>query len=129
MEYLYYLANASLALRLVEYLHDQQKFPLRFISVIHLINGWVVNLKMESLLHPQLDGDIRALLDEIGISYSPPKNVQKALVSLADGNPPTEVMRRYQVVVVSHGGPQRTEIEAFQQQFIQGLGYCPPTLA
>lgn len=129
MEYLYYLANASLTLRLVEYLHDQQQLPLSFISVIHLLEGWVVNIKMESALHPQLDGDIRALLNELGIPYSAPKRVQKALASLAAGQSPIDVMRRYHVVIVSHGDPQREEIEVFRQQFVKGLGYCPPTLA
>ena len=129
MEYLYYLANASLTRRLVEYLHGEQKPRVRFVSVIHLHNRWVVNLKMKSPLNAQLDGDIKAFLNELGSPYSPPERVKKALVSLAAGQSPVEVMRRYQVVVVSHGSPQCSEIEAFRQQFVKGLGYCPPTLA
>jgi len=31
--------------------------------------------------------------------------------------------------VVCHGRPDRKEIEAFRQQFVKGLGYCPETLA
>jgi len=31
----------------------------------------------------------------------------------------TDVMRRYQVAVVSHGSPEREEIEAFRQQFVR----------
>jgi hypothetical protein len=37
-------------------------------------------------------------------------------------------MQRYQVAVIAHGQPDLSEIEAFRQQFIQGLGYCPETL-
>jgi hypothetical protein len=34
-----------------------------------------------------------------------------------------------QVAVVSHGYPDKSDIEAFRQQFTMGLGYCPETLA
>ena len=129
MEYLYYLANASLTLRLVEYLHGFPERAVSFVTVINLLDGWVVNVKMKSPLNPQQDKDFRAFLNELGIAYSPPKRVSMALVSLAAGQPPLEVMRHYQVAVVSHGSPQREEIEVFRQQFISGLGYCPETLA
>jgi hypothetical protein len=52
-----------------------------------------------------------------------------AFWSLESGQTPVDVMRRYQVAVVSHGSPEREEIEAFRQQFVRGLGYCPETLA
>lgn len=129
MEYLYYLANASLTLKLVEYLHDRPYMPVGFLTVIHLLDGWVVKLKMNSPLNSQQDGDFRAFLNELGIPYQPPMRVNIALVSLSAGQSPIDVMRRYQVVVVSHGSPQREEIEAFRQQFIRGLGYCPKNLA
>lgn len=129
MEYLYYLANASLVLRIVEYLHSNPQMPTRFVTVIHQINGWVVKVKLKSPLNPQSDGDFRAFLNEIGIAYEPPIRVNMALWSLEAGQSPIDVMRRYQVAIVSHGSPQREEIEAFRQQFVQGLGYCPETLA
>ncbi len=129
MEYLYYLANASLVLRIVEYLHSKPQMPIRFVTVIHQINGWVVKVKLNSPLNPQSDGDLRAFLNEIGIAYEPPMRVNMALWSLEAGQSPIDVMRRYQVAIVSHGSPQREEIEAFRQQFVQGLGYCPETLA
>jgi hypothetical protein len=50
-------------------------------------------------------------------------------MTLAGGQSPVDVMRRYQVAVVSHGKPEKEEIEAFRQHFIRGLGYCPQTLA
>ncbi|HEY9781670.1 MAG TPA: hypothetical protein V6D09_16215 [Leptolyngbyaceae cyanobacterium] len=129
MEYLYYLANTSLTLRLVDYLYRKPQMPIAFVSVIHRIDGWVVKIKMNSPFDSQQDGDFRAFLNELGIPYEPPVRVNLALWSLAVGHSPTDVMRRYQVVVVSHGSPAPEEIEVFRQQFIKGLGYCPQTLS
>ncbi len=55
--------------------------------------------------------------------------VQMAFWSLEAGQSAVDVMRRYQVAIVSHGNPEKGEIEAFRQQFVRGLGYCPETLA
>lgn len=129
MEYLYYLANATLTLRIVEHLHRRPQMPVSFVSVIHQIDGWVVKIKMASPLNSQQAGDFRAFLHELGIPYEAPMRVNMALWSLEAGQSPIDVMRRYQVAVVSHGSPEREEIEAFRQQFVQGLGYCPETLA
>lgn len=128
MEYLYYLPNASLTLRIVEFLHGKPRMPVAFVTVIHQIDGWVVKIKMNSTLNSQQNGDFRAFLNELGIPYSPPVRVNMALASLSAGQSPINVMCRYQVVVVSHGSPEREEIEAFQQQLVKGLGYCPETL-
>ncbi|PAX60259.1 hypothetical protein [Brunnivagina elsteri] len=129
MEYLYYLANASLTLRVVEFLHTRPQLPVSFVTVIHQIDGWVVRVKLTSPISPDDNGDFRAFLNELGISYEPPMRVQMALWSLETGQCPVDVMRRYQVAIVSHGNPEREEIEAFRQQFVRGLGYCPETLA
>ena len=129
MEYLYYLANATLTLRIVEHLHRRPQMPVSFVSVIHQIDGWVVKIKMSSPLDLQQDGDFSAFLHELGIPYEPPMRVNMALWSLEAGQSPIDVMRRYQVAVVAHGSPEREEIEAFRHQFVQGLGYCPETLA
>ena len=129
MEYIYYLANASLTLRIVEYLHSTPQIPVAFVTVIHQIDGWIVKVKINSPINSQLDGDFRAFLNELGIPYEPPMRVNMALWSLEAGQSPIDVMRRYQVAIVSHGSPQREEIEAFRQQFVRGLGYCPETLA
>ncbi len=84
---------------------------------------------MNSTLSPQQSGDFRAFLNEVGISFEPPTRVNIALVRLSAGESPIDVMRRYQVVVVSNGSPDKSEIEAFCYQFTKGLGYCPETLA
>jgi hypothetical protein len=129
MEYLCYLANASLTLRLVEYLHGRPQLKVSFVTVINTIDGWVIRVRLKHQLSHKEDGNFRSILSELGILYSPPKRVQLALWSLAGGQSPVDVMRRYQVAVVSHGQPQKDEIETFQQNFIKGLGYCPETLA
>lgn len=129
MEYLYYLANASLTLRVVEYLHSMPWLPVRFMTVIHQIDGWVIKIKLHRPLDEYEDGNLRAYLNEQGIPYEPEIRVRMALWGLETGQSPVEVMRRYQVAVVSHGQPDRREIEEFRKQFVQGLGYCPETLA
>ncbi|MBF2079865.1 MAG: hypothetical protein IGR76_15430 [Synechococcales cyanobacterium T60_A2020_003] len=129
MDYLYYLANASLVLRVVEYLQRTSWLPVRFMTVIHQIDGWIVKVKLDDYPTPQQDGDFRAFLSELGISLEPDIRVKMALWGLETGQSPVEVMRRYQVAVVSHGSPDRYEIEEFRKQFVQGLGYCPETLA
>ena len=129
VDYLYYLANASLTLRVVEYLHCSSRLPVSFMTVIHQIDGWIVKVKMSRCLEPHEHGDFRALMHELGIPCDPGIRVQMALWGLETGQSPVEVMHRYQVAVVSHGTPEREEIEAFRQQFVQGLGYCPETLA
>lgn len=129
MEYLYFVANASLTLRIAEYLHTSSHLSVSFMSVIHQIDGWVVRVKMRNPLDLQKSGDFRAFMNELGIPYSPGIRLQMALWSLENGQSPVDVMRRYQVAVVSHGHPDRGEIEEFRKQFVKGLGYCPETLA
>lgn len=128
MEYLYFLANTSLCLRVVEYLKNIHQLPLQFMTVIHQIDGWVVKIKMSRYFTPQIHGDFRAFMNELGIPYDPDIRVRMALWGLETGQSPLSVMRRYQVAVVSHGQPNQDEIEAFRSQFVKGLGYCPETL-
>lgn len=129
MDYLYFLANASLTLRVVEYLHSMPKLPVQFITVIHQIDGWVVKVKLNGTLTPHQHGNFRAFMNELGFPYDPEIRLQMALWSLETGQSPIDVMRRYHVAVVSHGSPDKSDIEAFRQQFTMGLGYCPETLA
>jgi hypothetical protein len=129
VDYLYYLANASLTLRVVEHLLTSSQIPVKFVTVIHQIDGWIVRVKMNGYLEPQQHGNFRAFMNELGIPYEPGIRVQMALWGLETGQSPIDVMHRYQVAVVSHGTPDREEIEEFRKQFVQGLGYCPETLA
>jgi len=129
MDYLYYLANASLTSRVVEHLLTSSHIPVEFVTVIHQIDGWIVRVKMSRYLKPKQHGDFRAFMNELGIPFEPGIRVQMALWGLETGQSPIDVMQRYQVAIVSHGTPDRSEIEEFRKQFVQGLGYCPETLA
>lgn len=129
MDYLYYLGNASLVLRVIQHLKDINADRLRFISVIHQLDGWVVRvvcLSQQWTVHQLCD--LKAFMNELGVPYTPNARLQHVLEDLEDGVSPIEAMQRYQVAVIVHGQPDLSEIEAFRQQFIQGLGYCPETL-
>ena len=129
MEYLYFLTDASLTLRLVKYLQRMPPLTVEFVTVIHLLqDGWVVKVKMNSTLNPQMSGDFQAFLNELGTPYQPSMNVSMACWSLEAGHSLVDVMLCYEVVVVSHGSPNSGKIEAFCHQFPQELGYCPKTL-
>jgi hypothetical protein len=129
MDYIYFLANASLTLRVIEYLRIMNHLPISSITVIHQIDGWIIKVKFKQSLTSTQHGDFRAFMSELGISYDPETRLQMVFWSLETGQSLVEVMRRYQVAIVSHGSPDTKEIEAFRQQFTRGLGYCPETLA
>jgi hypothetical protein len=129
MDYIYFLANASLTLRVVEYLRIMNHLPVSSMTVVHQIDGWIVKVKFKQSLTSTQHGDFRAFMSELGISYDPETRLQMVFWSLETGQSLVEVMRRYQVAIVSHGIPDTKEIEAFRQQFTRGLGYCPETLA
>ncbi|MGL5082553.1 MAG: hypothetical protein ACRC8A_13790 [Microcoleaceae cyanobacterium] len=129
MEYLYFLANTSLTLRATDYLYNRSNLPLKFLTIIHQIDGWIIKIKMSQPLTAQQHGDFKAFMTELGIPYDPNIRIQMALWGLETGQTPLSVMRRYQVAVVSHGRPSREDIEAFRSQFVKGLGYCPEALA
>lgn len=127
MDYLYYLGNASLVLRVIEYLKDPSTEPVEFVTVLHQLDGWVVRVVCTSWSVSRQD-DLRAFLEELGVVYRPNPRLQRVLLDLENGHSPIEVMQRYKVAVIVQGQPDRSEIESFRQQFIQGLGYCPETL-
>jgi hypothetical protein len=129
MYYLYFLANASLTLRVADRLQQATHLSVGFMTVIHQIDGWIVKVKLNDPITPQQHGDFLAYMNELGIAYEPEMRLQMALWSLETGQSPIDVMRRYQVAVVTHGKPDKTDIEAFRHQFTRGLGYCPETLA
>ncbi|MFB6276468.1 MAG: hypothetical protein ABEI32_10045 [Halothece sp.] len=129
MQYIYFLANASLTLRLIDHLRSNSELPTSVVTVIHRIDGWLVKIQFAQKLTSQQDGDFQAYLNEMGIPYEPEIRLQMAFWSLDVGQSIVEVMRRYQLAIVTHGQPNYSDIEAFREQFTQGLGYCPETLA
>ena len=129
MDYLYFLANASVTLRTIEHLRNMKHETNASLTVIHQINGWIVKIRFAQPLEAKLHGDFCAFMSELGIAYEAEMRIRMVFWSLETGQSPVEVMRRYQVAVVAHGTPDTKEIEAFREQFTQGLGYCPETLA
>ncbi len=129
MEYIYYLTNASLTLRVVERLLCATQLSLEFTTVIHQLNGWIVKVKLHESVSQSAQMNFLAFLNEVGTAYEPGIQVRMALWGLEMGQSAVDVMRRYQIAVVSHGKPDRREIEEFREQFVTGLGYCPETLA
>ncbi len=129
MDFVYFLANASLTLRTIEYLRFMEHGAGASITVVHQIDGWIIKIRYPQSLSLSPRGDFRAFMSELGISYEPDMRLQMVFWSLETGQSPVQVMRRYQVAIVSHGIPDTKDIEAFRQQFTRGLGYCPETLA
>ncbi len=129
MDYLYFLANASVTLRTINYLRTMGHAAGASLTVIHQIDGWIVKICFSQPLNPLQHGNFRSFMNELGIPYDPEMRLKMVFWSLETGQSPVEVMRRYQVAVVSHGQPDTKDIEAFRQQFTKGLGYCPETLA
>ncbi len=129
MDYIYSLANASLTLRAIEHLQQMKHLAVSAMTVIHQIDGWILRVKFGQPLIPEVHSDFCAFMKELGIAYDMEMRIKMVLWSLDNEQSPTDVMRRYQVAIVSHGYPDKKEIEAFRQQFTRGLGYCPETLA
>lgn len=128
MKYLYYFANTSLVVRLLTYLSKQVDVQLASVTVIYLVDRWVVKIQLKSTLSVDRNLDFQSFLNENGYAYTPSSPVARALHSLDIGMSMTEVMNRYHVVVVSHGALQPADIENFRVTFVRGLGYCPPSL-
>ncbi len=128
MDYLYYLGKASLVLRVVHYLQSSEGLSIQFMTVLHQMNGWIIRIQP---IHWSLkqQTNFQAFMEEVGVVYRPSDRIQKVLKQLEAGEPLTEVMNRFQVAVIDHGQPSDKEIEVFREQFIEGLGYCPETLA
>ena len=128
MDYIYYLGKASLVIRLIQYLQDCDDCPIQFMSVLHQLNGWVVRIKPSPWpLEKQVN--FKAFMNELGVAHTPNSRIHNVLCDLEKGLKPVDVMNRYQVAVIVHGEPDAKEIEIFRDQFIDGLGYCPETLA
>lgn len=129
LNYSFALANASLTLRVIEYLRQTPPFTSASLTVIHQINGWIIRVKLKNPLNTKKQGDFLAFMHELGISYPLDTRLQMAFWCLDAGDSPLSVMRNYQLAIISHGLPGQANIEVFRQSFVEGLGYCPETLA
>lgn len=129
IEYIYSLTNASSTLRVIEYLRNKHRAYLNSVVVINLIDRWVVKITLKSYVPYKSAKNLQAFLSEMGAVYQPPAQVVNALNSLDQGETPTVVMNRYQVVIVVHGQPETEEIEIFRDRVVKQLGYCPQNMA
>lgn len=128
MQYLYSFANVSLILRVMDRLSQMSSLPLESLTVIYLIDRWVMGLSLRSTLNTSTERDLIAFLKENGMVHTPSIQLLNTFQALDQGKTPTEVMNQYQVVVVSHGTPDPTELHEFCARFVEGLGYYPPSL-
>jgi hypothetical protein len=113
-EYIYFLTNASLVLRVMEYLQERSHLGVEFVTTIHQIDGWIVKVKLATTPNAHQDGDLQAFLIELGTPYQADTKMTMALWSLEIGASPLE---------------EKKDIDVFRHQFTKGLGYCPETLA
>ena len=129
ISYIYSFANASLTLRVVEHLRNKYRAYLDSVTVINLIDRWIVRVSLSISLPYSSAKNLRAFLDEMGIAALISAEIIDVFADLDRGESPVEVMNRYQVVVVAHGKPVTEEIEIFRQQIVDRLGYCPQNMA
>ncbi len=128
-EYIYSFSNASFTLRVIKHLRNKYQTYLDSVAVINLVDRWLVQIYLKNSVPYQSGKNLQSFLNEMGIMIQPSSQIINALASLAQGESPTEVMNRYQVVIVDYGKPETEEIEIFRDQVVDRLGYCPQNMA
>lgn len=128
-EYIYSFPNTSCTLRVIQHLRNKYRSYLDSVAVINLIDRWLVKLSLKNSTPYRLVNNIQAFLNEMGSVSQPSTQILEAIASLERGESPTEVMNRYQVVIVAHGEPETEEIEIFRDCIVERLGYCPQNMA
>lgn len=129
MTLLYCFSNASLTRRVLAYLHKKLRRSIDYVTVIFFNDCWIVHLKLMPSIDAKCLKDCQAVFCENGLPYQLSAWIDRALKDLDNCCDPTAVMNHHQIAIVSHGAPQFEEVEHFRQQFVKGLGYCPPSLA
>ncbi|MEL6927216.1 MAG: hypothetical protein AAFO95_01115 [Cyanobacteria bacterium J06600_6] len=127
-EYIYSFPNTSCTLAIIGHLRREHQSHLDSVAVINLIDRWIVKLNLKSLISEQIEKNLKAVLNEMGSISQPSFKILEALNSLEQGQSPTDVMNRYQVVIVVHGKPETEEIEIFRDRIVERLGYCPQNM-
>ena len=128
-EYIYSFSNASSTLRVIKHLRNKYQTYLDSVAVINLVDRWLIQIYLKNSIPYQSRKNLQSFLDEMGMIIQPSSKIINALASLAQGESPTEVMNRYQVVIVDYGKPETEEIEIFRDQIVDKLGYCPQNMA
>ena len=129
MQFFYCFANTSLVLRVIRRLQQCRCWHVNVITVFYLGDRWALRVRIEPRLPMGHRSDLLAFLSEQGWKFQPTVDMQDAIAALDEGLSPTTVMNKYHVVIVSHGRPEPTELNLFREHFIEGLGYCPQSLA
>ncbi len=107
MDYIYFFANANLTLRVIDYLDSATHLSTSCTTVIHRLDGWVIRIKFDSHLTPQLEKNFLAFMKELGEKLEPSSDLEVVFWSLDIGQSTIEVMRHHQVAIVSHGSPRK----------------------
>ncbi len=128
MQYLYSFANVSLILRVMDRVSQMPYLPLESLTVIYLVDRWVMRINLKHALNAAAEKNLIAFLMENGMPHDPSVQLINTFRALDQGQTPTQAMNQYQVVVVSHGVPDPTELHEFCARFVEGLGYYPPSL-
>ena len=128
-EYIYSFPNTSCTLRAIAYLRYKYKAYFDSVTVINLIDCWLVRLNVKSSIPYQLAKNLQAFFEEMGSVSQPSAKIRSAIDSLDRGESPTEIMNRDRVAIVAYGKPETEEIEIFRDRVVSGLGYCPQNMA
>ena len=129
IDHIYSFVNASLTLRVVEHLRNKYQAYLNSVTVINLIDRWIVRVSLSNFLPYQQTKNLQAFLNEMGAPAQLSTSTIDVFSDLDRGESPVDIMNRYQIVVVAHGKPVTEEIEIFRQQIVDRLGYCPQNMA
>lgn len=128
-QYLYSFFNTSIILRVIEHLQNNYESTLDSVAVVNLIDSWLVKVKLKNSIGIESAKNLQAFLNEMGVSSEPSVQIARALARLEAGESPTEIMNRYQVVIVAYGKPEKEEIKLFRDEIVERLGYCPQNMA
>ena len=128
-EYIYSFPNTSCTLRTIAYLQNKYRAYLNSVTVINLIDRWLISLNIKSSIPHRLCQNLQAFMEEMGSITLASGKIRSTLDSLERGESPTEIMNRERVVIVAYGKPETEEIEIFRDRVVSGLGYCPQNMA
>ena len=128
-EYIYSFPNTSCTLRTIVYLQNKYRAYIDSVTVINLIDRWLISLNTKSSIPDRSVQNLQAFMEEMGSVSLASDKIRSTLDSLERGESPTEIMNRDRVVIVAYGEPETEEIEIFRDRVVSGLGYCPQNMA
>lgn len=124
----YRVTNASLTQRLLTMLQNMLGSKLLCTTVIFFNDFWIIRIVLSPKTTSVDRNNCRAILQENGSLHTSNIWTHSVFQALDRGDTLLEVMNCYKIVILFHGASKPEEITLFQQNFISGLGYCPPSL-